>query len=107
MRTITVSQTGVGKSAPIPLDYKITPFQVSLATQLNGASTYNIEYTLDDIRAPGYNPNTGNWYAVNTLSGVSAAGQGQLVGPVTAVRINQTASGGTTTLQVLQAGVIG
>lgn len=108
MRPVTVSTTGIGAalaSPPVPLDQYLTPFQVTLQCTVNGAATYSVEWTSDDIWAPGWSPLTANWFAAAAnLTGAVDAEAGSLVSPVSAVRIRQTAGGGTATMVVRQAG---
>lgn len=103
MRPVIVTQTGAGQSTAIPLDLYLTPFQVSLATVLNGAATYGIEFTYDDP----FNPPSGglNWLPVGDIpTGSTVAGQATITAPVGAVRINQASGSGSVTLTVRQAG---
>ena len=106
MRPISLIQTGVGVSVPIPMDWRADPFSATLDALVSGAApTYTIQYTCDDIRTPGWNPATANWESVAGMTAVAnAPSTANLVSPVTAVRINQTAGAGSTTLRVLQAG---
>lgn len=108
MRPVTVSVTGVGSSAPIPMDVYLNPFNVSMQCTVNGVVTYNVEWTNDDIWAPGYNPATGNWFAAAAnLTGATTAQTGTLISPVTAIRIRNSAGAGTSTMRVVQSGAVG
>jgi hypothetical protein len=104
MRPITLTTTGVQVSAVCPLDIYISPFNVTLDVVLNGAATYTVEYTDDDIFAKTFNPATANWIPHADLTAKAAAAQGTLISPVRAVRLNQTAGAGSASLRVIQAG---
>ncbi|MGH9439961.1 MAG: hypothetical protein ACRD22_19295 [Terriglobia bacterium] len=94
--------TGIGISKIIPTDHYQAPFNLSLAVDISATATYNVEYTLDDISS-GQAPAT--WYSVPNFGALSAAKQGQLTQPCTAVRLNVTASTGTATLRGMQSGL--
>lgn len=105
MRPITLSQTGVGNSVPIPCDIYLTPFNVSLGVEVTGTVTYSVQWTFDDV----WDPNaTITWdpAAANLTAAVDNQ-QGSLVSPVTAVRLSVTAGTGTAKLRLVQAGVFG
>ena len=107
MRPVTLTTTGVQASAACPLDIYIAPFQVTLDVILNGAATYTVEYTNDDVFVKGFNPATANWIPHADLTAKAAAAQGTLISPVRAVRLNQTAGAGSAILRVIQAGIGG
>lgn len=107
MRTVTKSLSAAGASPAIPVDWRISPFQLALAVNLTNTPTltYNVEYTTDDLQ----NGAPVNWYAVSGLSALTASKDGALSDrPATAVRLNVTAyTAGTATLSVLQSGIAG
>lgn len=50
MRTVKLTQTGVGASAPVVVDYIGVPSEISWAVNTKGApATYTIQYTPDDV----------------------------------------------------------
>ena len=100
------SQTvaGVGTSPPVPLDRKINPFWVGVYAKISATATYNVEGTLDDIYASGWSAATANWFSLPNFNALSASHADLLDFPVTAIRLNVTASTGNVTLQTLQAG---
>ncbi len=87
-----------------PLDLRLVPFQVTVSCLIQGTVTYSVEWTNDDIWAPGYDPLTGNWNAMTDLSAENAAATGTLISPVRAIRLAQTAGNGSVEATVLQAG---
>lgn len=98
MRPQTVSVTGVGTSAWIPVDYTQDPVNISLHAEPAG-NTVTIEYTVDNVLA-GDTPVA---YAVTGMSGVTGNTAGNIAFPIMAVRINQTLGGGTSVLKILQS----
>lgn len=109
MRRITAAVTGVGVSAPIPLDNYISPFNVGFGTVVSGTGTYNIEHTFDNVFSPTYVPASGNWYTHTSFTGVAARGDGNYAYPVTAVRINVLTSTASMSVSAtfIQAGQVG
>ncbi|MFA5898605.1 MAG: hypothetical protein WC829_05775 [Hyphomicrobium sp.] len=101
--TETVSGTTTG-TTPIPLDYLIAPFQVSVGVgSVVGTVSYTLQYTYDDVFAPGYNPATGNWFNSATMVTKAAAFDTALVAPVRAIRFTNVGSG-SFVAEIIQAG---
>ena len=99
MRPQVIKKTGTGTSAWIPLDYKQNPFNVSLGCVVNGTITYSIEHTFDDIFDATITPVA---FTHSVLVAQTANKDGNYASPVRAVRINNTAGTGDTTLTILQ-----
>lgn len=107
MRTVTVTQSGVGRSSVVVPDRYTEPVNISLAAIVTPAATYNIEYTYDDVFATTFNPATANWFIHATFSAQTATKDGNIAFPVTGITINQTAGVGSVRLSVIQAGIGG
>ncbi len=104
MRPVTVQVVGADESAPIPLDLRLTPFQVSLQISVvSGAIDATVQYTQDDVFASDFDPATATWFNHADLVNETAAANGTLISPVTAVRL-VNADTGTAQLVVTQAG---
>jgi len=99
MRPQIFSQTGVGTSAWIPLDYKQSPFNIGLAVVVNGTITYDIEHTFDDVFDSTVTPTA---FKHSTLVSQTANKDGNYAFPIRAIRLNNTAGTGDTTLTILQ-----
>lgn len=99
MRPQIFSITGTGTSAWIPLDYKQSPFNVGFGVVVNGAVTYDIEHTFDDVFDSTVTPTA---FKHSTLTVQSANANSNYAFPIRAVRINNTAGTGTTTVTLLQ-----
>lgn len=106
MRPVRITQTGVGVSVPIPIDQYLNPTDIGLGVEVNGAATYTIEHTFDDVFDPAFVPATATWFPHPTLAALSANADGNYAFPPTACRINQTAGVGSTTLNFIQAGAV-
>lgn len=99
MRPQTISITGVGTSAWVPVDRVQTPFNVSLSCVVNGTVTYDIQHTFDNVLEAGTSPTA---FTHSTITGKTANTDGNYAFPVCAVRINISAGTGTVTLTILQ-----
>lgn len=107
MRQSSVTQTGVGRSAVIPPDRYTEPVNISLAAIVTGSSTYNVEYTYDDVFASTFTPAGATWFIHATFSGATTTKDGNIAFPVTGISINQTAGTGSTRLVLTEAGIGG
>jgi hypothetical protein len=84
-----------------------SPFNVNCGVDLSAGATltYTVEYTLDDVFSPTFNPATATWYSTTGLTALSADAAGGITVPVTAVRLNVTAwTSGTAVFTVIQTG---
>lgn len=104
MRPVRVSTSGVSVSDPIPIDQYLNPTNIGLGVVVNGAATYTVEHTFDDVFDEAFNPATATWFPHPTLAGLSANADGNLAFPPAAVRLNQTAGAGSAILNLIQAG---
>lgn len=104
--TLTTSDASGGEqSTPVcPLDWRITPFQITLAADVTGTATFTVEYTSDDVFSATFNAATALWFPVTGMSAATADASATLISPVTAIRMRQTAGNGSVRLRVQQAG---
>jgi hypothetical protein len=100
VRTINTTLSAAGNSPALPLDYRVSPFEVTIETYLTGAANFTIQYTTDDLLlgAPT------NWINATGGTAVSANTEVTLISPVTAVRLVYNSGSGSVTMAVLQAG---
>lgn len=102
MRQQTVSQTGVGSSAIIPMNLDSTPFNVGFGVTVTGSVTYTVQHTFDNPWTTA-NP---TWFDHPTvLNKVSVNADGNYAFPVAAIKVAVTANSGTATLTAIQAGI--
>lgn len=99
---VTVGTTGVGASAPLPLDLYLDPFNVSLFIDVTGTANVTLEYTGDDSVLTSVGPFV--WFAHSDLTSVSADDVGTIISPVSAVRLVTNSGTGSAELTVLQSG---
>lgn len=98
MRPQVITQSGIGSTAWIPLDYKQSPFNVGFGVTVTGTVTYKIEHTFDDVYDSTITPVA---FSHSTASGSSNT-DGNYAFPIRAVRITVTAGTGTVKLTLLQ-----
>lgn len=92
----------------IPVDTRETgtfAFNITYSAG-NTTATGNLQYTLDDVYAPGYNPANGNWLNVGAVLAYAAPPLSQMIQLTgsnavlaTAFRLNITTSTGTVSAQ--------
>lgn len=102
MRPIRVAVTGVGVSAPIPLDTNQSPFAVGLGCVLDGSATYSVQHTYDDITSPSFNPASATWFTNSGISAATTSVDSNYAFPVQAIRLNVTAGTGRVAMTVNQ-----
>lgn len=98
MRPQTVTVSGVGTSAWIPLNTKQTPFNVGFGCVITGTATYTVQHTFDDVLAGA----TATAFDNSSVAAETTNMDGNYAFPVSAIRLNVTASTGSVTLTVLQ-----
>ena len=98
MRPQVIQQTGTGSTAWIPLDYKQSPFNVGFGVVVTGTVTYDIEHTFEDV----FSVTSPTAFKHATLVSQTANKDGNYAFPVRAIRVNNTAGTGSTTLTILQ-----
>lgn len=99
MRPVTVSKTGVGQTAVVPVDYLQTAFAIGFGVVVSGTVTYTVQHTFDNVLDPTVTP---TWFPHETLAGQTASQDGNYAFPIRGIRIDNTAGTGSTTLTVLQ-----
>lgn len=105
MRPIDHMRNETGASDPIPVDLVKNPFNIGLFLIISGTANATVQYTGDQVQAPGYVASSGNWFSHADLTARTANSNGTLIAPVTAVRLVVNAyTDGNVILQIRQAG---
>ena len=99
MRPQIISLTGTGTTAWIPLDYKQNPFNIGFGVVVNGTITYDVEHTFDDVFDSTITPVA---FKHSTLTGQTSNKDSNYAFPIRAIRLNNTAGTGTSTITILQ-----
>lgn len=105
MRPVTVSQTGTGSSAVVPMDIYQNPFNVGIGVKVTGTVNYTVQHTFDDPFAAGFDPATATWFDHTTLAAQAANAVGNYAFAVRAVRITVNSGAGTAAMTLVQSGI--
>lgn len=106
---IYITSTSVAASGVVNLDYRQSPFNVSVAVTGSSSGTfgYTVQYSLDDQQYLTIIGSTRSlvWFPDANLTALSCNATGNYQFPVAAVRLNSTAnSSALVTMCVLQSG---
>ena len=107
MRPISVTVTGIGVSAPIPMDINQNPFNAGVGCAISGTATYTVEHTFDDVWSPTFVPASATWFPNSGLTAKTVNSDGNYAFAVRAVRLNVAASTGAVTMKVVQSSQAG
>jgi hypothetical protein len=99
MRPQVIQQTGTGSTAWIPLDYKQSPFNVGFGVVVSGTITYDVEHTFDDVYNSTITPTA---FKHSSLTSQTTNKDSNYAFPIRAIRLNNTAGTGTSTITILQ-----
>lgn len=107
MRPVTVSVTGAGSSALVPLDIYTNASKVALGVKVSGTVNSTIQHTFDDIYDSAFTAAGATWYPNDDplLVALTANQNGNYMFIPRACRILQNSGAGTTTLTVVQNGL--
>lgn len=99
MRPKSITKTGTGTTNWFPVDFAQQVVEIGLGVVVSGTVTYDIEHTFDDVYNSAVTPVA---FKHATLVSQTANKDGSYVAPIRAVRINNTAGTGSTTLTIIQ-----
>jgi hypothetical protein len=105
MRATSVQVTGVAASAALPIDVYTIGDGATVQLEPGAGATVSVQGTVDDVFNPGVVP---VWVDVPVAALIGATtNQSQvLTAPLKALRMNQTVGGSTSTMKVLQRGIV-
>lgn len=103
-RSTSDASGGAVTSGIVALDTFSTQFQVSIGCAVTGTVNYTVQYTLDNVLAPGYLPSSGTWFNLTDLASKTATLSAIVDFPVTAVKLVQNSGAGSVVMTVLQTG---
>lgn len=107
MRPVTLNTadaSGGAQSVLCPMNWRKTPFNITVETTVQGTVAYSVEYTADDIRAPGWTEAGAKWLALTGMSAATAAAEATLISPVTCIRLIQASGTGSVEARIISAG---
>lgn len=98
MRPVSITQTGTGATAAVPMDWRADPFNVGIGCVLNGtvAATFSVQHAFE---LPPV-----NWF--NNANVINATGNidTNYNFPVRAIRGTISAGAGSVTFNIIQSG---
>lgn len=101
MRPQSISQTGTGNSAWVPVDWRSNPMNLSFGAVVSGTVNYTIQHTFDNVFDSTVTPTAFNHEFV---ASATTSEDGNYAFPVRAIRISVASGSGTVTLTLLQPG---
>jgi hypothetical protein len=105
MRPVVFTLSGAASTSSVcPLDHYMSPFNIALGVTVTGTVNYTVQYTFDDVFAPGYDPASGNWVNHPSLTSQAGSLDSNIAYPVRGVRLVMNSGTGTTRLTIIQAG---
>lgn len=107
MKPVSVAQTGVGASAWKSINFHAQEVNIGIGVQLTGAATYTIEYTYDDVNNLPEGVLSPLVFPLSTMTNQTASADGQILFPITYLRIRVTAGLGTARMVFVQSDIIG
>lgn len=100
MRRVVETVTGVANSPVIPMDHRAQYFNVGIEVVVSATATFNVQVTLDDVYDSTITP---TWFNITGFTAGTTNAIGNLTIPVSAIRLNVTASTGSVKLTLLQS----
>lgn len=114
MRPVRVIVPATPGFVVVPLEIRgITQLGTWAIDQVSGAISITLEYTLDDVYSPTFNPATASWYAVATNGAIVAAASGPIADQAGGFIANPTAlratnaGVGTARMTIIQPSTLG
>lgn len=106
MRPVTVVVNDAqATSDPIPVNWRMAPFELGIQVDVTGTVEVDGQYTLDDIRVPGWSASSALWNTMPApFDGVSADAAGKFAIPCTAIRFHRVSGTGGASIRVVSAG---
>lgn len=109
MRPVTISTSdasgGAVASDVVPVNWRAHDFNIGAQANATGTVDFDLQYTLDDIRAEGWDPATANWSPWPApFDGATGDVGGSMTIPCTAVRLLQNSGNGSVSVRLVFAG---
>lgn len=96
---VKIGTNGVGSSSVTVMDIYAMPFNAAIGCTVSGTVNYTVQYTLDHPQSSA----ALNWNNHATIASKTAAFDGTITSPVTAIRTLVNSGTGTVTTNILQA----
>ena len=100
----TSDASGAAKSILIPMNWRKTPFNITLQTNVTGTANYDVQYTKDDIRDSAFTEAGAQWTSLTGMAAAIANAEATIISPVTCLRLLQNSGTGSVFLEVISSG---
>jgi hypothetical protein len=100
---IVTSVTGVAVSSAIYVNHDLIPLNIGFGCVITGTATYTVEHSFDDLRDPTI---TATWFPHPFVVAQTVSKDGNYAMPITAYRLNVSASTGKVVMTSLQGAVV-
>jgi hypothetical protein len=101
---VSATVTGAGTSAVFALDNMANPFNVGIGVDISATAAYTVQFTFEDVSSDTFNASTAVWFTDTQFGSATADKAISFTTPCRGVRLNVSASTGTATIYVQQAG---
>ena len=101
---VSYTVTGTGTSSVINLDSLANPFNVGIGVDISATAAYTVEYTFNDVSSDSFTAGTATWFTDTSFGSATADKAISFTIPCRGVRLNVSASTGSATIYVQQAG---
>ena len=105
MPNVSYTVTGTGTSAVIGLDNMTNPFNVGIGVDISATATYTVQFTFDDVSSDSFSAGSATWFTDTSFGTATADKAISFTIPCRGVRLNVSASTGSATIFVQQAGL--
>lgn len=102
---VSYTVTGAGTSAVIGLDNLANPFNVGIGVDISATATYTVQFTFDDVSSDSFSAGSATWFTDTSFGTATADKAISFTTPCRGVRLNVSASTGSATIFVQQAGL--
>lgn len=96
--------SGGAKTALCPVNWREAPTNITIRTTVVGTVAYNMQYTADDIRAPGWTEAGANWATLTGMAAAIAGAEATIISPITCLRLQLSTGTGSVSAAIVSAG---
>lgn len=101
---VSETVTGAGTSSVFALDNMANPFNVGIGVDISATAAYTVQFTFDDVSADTFTAGSATWFTETQFGSATADKAISFTTPCRGVRLNVSASTGTATIYIQQAG---
>lgn len=102
MRPLKVTATAAGASEVVPVNWRSDDFKLGIAVVISGTLTCSVQVTMTDDLSTA---TSDDWFDHDTLSVMTSSDIGNVVVPITGVRLNVTSfTSGSAKMNIVSSG---